>query len=127
MILVDTSVWVDHLRQGERRLAALLESNRVCCHPFVVGELACGNLRSRAEILSLLQQLPEATAAAHEEVLLFINVNRLMGRGIGYVDAHLIGGHRAHRICTAVDKGQAVAGTGGAAWLGVRREQLTAS
>ena len=90
MVLVDTSVWVDHLREGDHRLEALLESGGVFIHPFVVGELACGNLRNRSNVLSLLRQLPEARQATDREVLLFIENKKLMGRGIGYVDAHLL-------------------------------------
>jgi hypothetical protein len=89
MVLVDTSVWIDHLRGGDRRLEALLEVGGVIIHPFVVGELACGNLRNRSAVLSLLRQLPEAREATHPEVLQFIENKRLMGR-IGYVDAHLL-------------------------------------
>ncbi len=69
MILVDTSVWVDHLRKGDRELASLLNEGVVLCHPFVIGELACGNLKNRDEILSLLEALPLSTVAGHEEVL----------------------------------------------------------
>ncbi len=90
MILVDTSVWVDHLRAGDETLVALLSSGRVVMHPFVLGELACGNLRHRAEVLALLKDLPQATVARDEEVLFFIERQALMGRGIGYVDAHLL-------------------------------------
>ncbi len=90
MILVDTSVWVDHLRTGEPRLAALLETSEVLVHPFVIGELACGNLRDRATVLGLLGNLPHAAAASDAEVLHAIERHRLMGRGIGYVDAHLL-------------------------------------
>ncbi len=90
MILVDTSVWIDHLRAGNAGLVALLDRAQVLAHPFVVGELACGNLRNRAELLRLLQDLPQATVARDTEVLYFIERHRLMGRGIGYVDAHLL-------------------------------------
>ena len=90
MILVDTSVWVDHLRDGDVQLSALLDSRRVLMHPFVVGELACGNLSNRAEVLALLGQLPSAAVATDEETLFFIERHELMGRGIGYVDAHLL-------------------------------------
>lgn len=90
MILVDTSVWVDHLRAGDETLAALLNSNQVLVHPFVLGELACGNLRQRMEVLTLLKNLPHAVVALDEEVLFFIEQHGLMGRGIGYVDAHLL-------------------------------------
>jgi predicted nucleic acid-binding protein len=90
MILVDTSVWVDHLRGGEPRLAEALEAGRVLMHPFVLGELACGNLQNRGEVLQLLGELPAATAATDAEVLGFIERRALMGRGIGYVDVHLL-------------------------------------
>jgi hypothetical protein len=90
MILVDTSVWIDHLRDGDAILAELLTSSQVLMHPFVIGELACGNLRNRNEVLALLKDLPRATTATDEEVLFFIERHALMGRGIGYVDAHLL-------------------------------------
>ena len=90
MILVDTSVWVDHLRAGDAELAALLNGSHVLMHPFVLGELACGNLRNRTEVLALLKDLPRAAVATDEEVLFFIERHALMGRGIGYVDAHLL-------------------------------------
>lgn len=90
MILVDTSVWIDHLRQGDQGLVEALETGQVLVHPFVVGELACGNLANRVEVLNLLQALPPAQVASHEEVLAFIERRRLMGRGIGYVDVHLL-------------------------------------
>ena len=90
MILVDSSVWIDHLRTGESTLVELLNSNRVLIHPFVVGELACGSLNNRKMVLSLLQDLPEVQVATDEEVLFFIERHGLMGRGIGYVDAHLL-------------------------------------
>jgi predicted nucleic acid-binding protein len=90
MILVDTSVWIDHLRRGDARLLLALEAGEVLTHPFVIGELACGNLRNRGEILDLLAHLPAAPAAADAEVLGFIERRKLMGRGMGYVDAHLL-------------------------------------
>jgi len=90
MILVDTSVWVDHLRAGDEGLVALLDRALVLTHPFVVGELACGNLRNRAQVLRLLQDLPQTPVASDVEVLFFIEQHRLMGRGIGYIDAHLL-------------------------------------
>ncbi|GMQ89845.1 MAG: type II toxin-antitoxin system VapC family toxin [Gammaproteobacteria bacterium] len=90
MILVDISVWIDHLRVGDKTLAGLLDSAQVLTHPFVVGELACGNLHNRAEVLRLLQDLPQTPVARDAEVLFFIEQRRLMGRGIGYVDAHLL-------------------------------------
>jgi len=90
MVLVDTSVWVAHLRQGHTGLASLLNDGEVACHPFVVGELACGTLKNRAVILSLLEALPMEAAVEHEEVLAFIESHNLMGKGLGYVDVHLL-------------------------------------
>lgn len=90
MILVDTSVWIDYLRSGDQRLADLLNRSQVLIHPFVIGELACGNLRKRDEILRLLNGLPQAKLASQEEVLHMIEHNRLMGLGIGFIDAHLL-------------------------------------
>jgi hypothetical protein len=90
VILIDTSVWVDHLRGGDATVAALLDAGRVLAHPFVVGELALGKLRQRREILSALRDLPQATAATDAEMLLFIERHALAGLGIGYVDAHLL-------------------------------------
>jgi hypothetical protein len=90
LILVDTSVWVDHLRRGEPGLVGLLERSAVLMHPFVVGELACGSLRSRASILELLQDLPAAVVASPGEVLQFVESRALHGMGIGYVDVHLL-------------------------------------
>lgn len=90
MVLVDTSVWVSHLRDGNTELALLLDKGSVLCHPLIVGELACGNLKDRTVILSFLKLLPMSIEAEHEEVLFFIENNRLMGSGIGYVDAQLV-------------------------------------
>ena len=90
MILVDTSIWIDHLRIGDNDLAALLNGNQVLMHPFVIGEMACGNLRNRNEVLVLLKDLPRSPVATDDEVLLFIERHALMGKGIGYVDAHLL-------------------------------------
>ena len=90
MILVDTSVWVDHLRRGDALLAGLLERGAVLGHAFVVGEVACGSLTDRGAILGLLQHLPMAVAAEPDEVLAFIERHRLHGKGMGYVDAHLL-------------------------------------
>ena len=94
MILVDTSVWIDHLRIGDKVLTALLNSGRVLVHPFIVGELALGNLRQRQVILDDLQNLPAANLATDQEVLHFIDRHGLAGRGIGYVDAHLLAATR---------------------------------
>ena len=90
MILVDTSVWADHLRAGDTTLTALLEAGRVLVHPFVIGELALGNLRQREIVLGALSDLPQATVATDAEVLHFIDHQALFGRGVGYVDAHLL-------------------------------------
>lgn len=90
MILVDTSVWIDHLRSGEPVLATALEGGRVLMHPFVLGELACGNLKNRVELLRLLENLPAAPTATDPEVLGMIERRYLMGRGIGYIDVHLL-------------------------------------
>ena len=90
MILVDTSVWIEHLRRGSERLQSLLYDEQVLCHPFIVGELACGTLRNRQEILSLLSALPEARVAEHDEVLHLVEGRHLYGRGLGWVDAHLL-------------------------------------
>ena len=90
LILVDTPVWVDHLRRGDVQLAALLESAAVVIHPFIVGEIACGSLADRRTVLELLQNLPMATVADFDKVLRFIERHRLYGKGIGYIDAHLL-------------------------------------
>jgi len=90
MVLVDTSIWVTHLRQGSRQLKKLLMGAEVMCHPFIIGELACGNLKNRNEIISLLQSLPMAPTIEFDEFLFFIDRNHLMGKGIGFVDVHLL-------------------------------------
>jgi predicted nucleic acid-binding protein len=90
MILVDTPVWVDHLHSGNPVLAELLEQNRVVNHPMVLGELACGNLQNRQQLLQLWQNLDSLQAVSHDEALYFIEQNGLMGKGIGYVDVHLL-------------------------------------
>lgn len=111
MILVDTSIWVDHLRRGDARLAGLLESASVLAHPFIVGEIACGHLADRATVLELLQALPMAVVADVGEVMAFVERHRLWGKGVGYVDAHLLA---------------ALALTGGA-WLWTRDKRLHAT
>ena len=90
MVLVDTSVWVDHFREGKAGLEKMLQQDRVVCHPFIIGELACGNLKNRAEILVLLKALPESVKADDEEILRFIEDRGLMGKGLGYIDVHLL-------------------------------------
>ena len=89
-MLVDTSVWVDHLRVGDAQLASLLIRNTVVMHPFVLGEIACGHLLDRAATLGLLAQLPTAAVAEPAELLGYIERHRLYGKGIGYVDVHLL-------------------------------------
>ncbi len=89
-VLVDTSVWVDFLRSGDPNLASLLNRNRVVMHPMIIGELACGNLKNRQSLLELWHRLGKLTQASHDEVLYFIENHRLMGKGIGYIDAHLL-------------------------------------
>lgn len=89
-MLVDTSVWVDHLRRGNARLANLLEAGQVECHPFVIGELSCGTLERRAEVLGLLSALPRVVEARHQEVLTLVERRNLAGSGMGWVDAHLL-------------------------------------
>jgi predicted nucleic acid-binding protein len=90
VILVDTSVWVDHLRAGDKVLSALLDAGMVLVHPFIIGELALGNLRQRETVLNALSDLPHISVATDKEVLHFIDRHVLFGRAIGYVDAHLL-------------------------------------
>jgi hypothetical protein len=88
--LVDTSVWVNHLRRGDGDLRALLEEGEALCHPFIIGELACGSMANRIEVLDLLKALPKATIAEHDEVMHFLHEKRLYGRGLGWIDLHLL-------------------------------------
>jgi predicted nucleic acid-binding protein len=90
MILADTSVWIDYFREGMPELAERLRRSVVVMHPFVVGELACGNFSNREETLELLQQLRSVAVAEHDEVMSFIRARELYGRGIGYVDIHML-------------------------------------
>jgi predicted nucleic acid-binding protein len=90
MTLVDTSVWIEHFNIGSRALAALLDSNDVLLHPFIIGELSLGSFSNRSEILRLLGQLPQAVHAGHEEVMHCVQKNQLARSGIGWIDAHLI-------------------------------------
>jgi predicted nucleic acid-binding protein len=90
MIVVDTSIWIDHLKRGDAELSDALEGDTVLMHPFVIGELACGNLRNRKELLSLWSRLPSAPTATDAEALAFIERHRLMGAGLGYIDVHLL-------------------------------------
>ena len=90
MVLVDTSVWIEHFRKTSTRLAGLLDDGEVAIHPFVIGELACGNLANRKEILSLLHSLPAVQRVEDDEVLFFIEQHSLAGRGLGLIDVHLL-------------------------------------
>lgn len=115
MVLVDTSVWIDHFRHSNQRLSALLSEGIVICHPLVIGELACGNLKNRDEILELLEALPAAVLAEHAEVMRFITNHAIVGSGLGYIDAHLLASavlsqaplwtldQRLETACTKVD------------------------
>jgi predicted nucleic acid-binding protein len=89
-MLVDTSIWVEHLSHRHPGLVSLLLRAEVQCHPFVIGELACGSLTRRAEILQLLSRLPSVQIVENEEAMSFIERHRLMGRGVGWVDIHLL-------------------------------------
>ncbi len=92
MVLVDTSVWVSHFRGGGEQpaLIKLLDDGAVFCHPLIIGELACGNLKMRTMIISLLQALPVSRIAEHREILAFIENRGLQGKGLGYIDIHLL-------------------------------------
>jgi predicted nucleic acid-binding protein len=89
-MLVDTAVWIDHLRRSDPILVGLLEHMQVTVHPFIVGEVACGHLANRAEVLDALEALPKAPVVAHSAVLAFVERHALMGRGLGWVDMHLL-------------------------------------
>lgn len=90
MILVDTSIWIDHLRAGDSELTELLNAGLVLAHPFIIGELALGSLKDRETVITAMQGLPQAPLAGHAEVMALIEARRLFSLGIGYVDAHLI-------------------------------------
>jgi predicted nucleic acid-binding protein len=94
MVLVDTSVWIQHLRKGHPLLKKLLEDGEVLTCPFVIGEIAMGSIGNRAEILALLRTLPQCRQASHDEVMHFVETNGLAGTGIGYIDAHLLASGR---------------------------------
>ena len=94
MILVDSSVWIDHLRSGDAALTDLLDSGRVLAHPFIAGELALGSFRQRDAIVNAVRDLPQSVVASDEEVLTFIGRHALFGLGIGYIDAHLLAAAR---------------------------------
>ncbi len=90
MILVDTSVWIHHFRYGDPKLQKFLYDEAVATHPMVIGELACGSLKNRTEVLGLLENLPFSPVATHDEVMQTIEKRALIGRGVGYVDTHLL-------------------------------------
>jgi predicted nucleic acid-binding protein len=90
MILVDTSVWIDHFRKGDPGLARLLDKAQVLTHPFIIGEIALGGLKHRKQVLLDLAELPNANPASDDEVLIFIETAGLAGSGVGYLDAHLL-------------------------------------
>ena len=90
MVLADTSVWINHLRRGDPHFADLLREGRILVHPFISGELACGNLKSRAMILGDLDDLPAVELASHEEVRTLIETRSLWGKGLGWIDVHLL-------------------------------------
>lgn len=109
MILVDTSVWIDHLRRGNAELAVRLEAADVWSHPFVIGELACGNLKRRSDILASLATLPLAPVATHQEVMTFVDASRFWASGIGWIDAHLLASSRlAHLGLWTLDRALAL-------------------
>ena len=115
MILVDTSVWIDHLRFGNAALVEILEEERVLLHPFVIGEIACGNLRNHARVLANLEALPVATLADHEEVVKLVEGHKLWGKGIGWIDAHLlasalVSGCRLWTLDRPLDRAAAIVG-----------------
>ena len=92
MILVDTSIWIDHLHRSEPALVRLLELGDVGTHPMVIGELALGSLRDRATVLGLLDALPQTAVATHSEVRAFVEARELHGIGLNLVDVHLLAG-----------------------------------
>jgi predicted nucleic acid-binding protein len=97
-VLVDTSIWITHFAKSSPELRRLLDAGEVLSHPLVIGELACGNLKNRAEILALLQTLPLARVAGDDEVLAFIEARKLPGRGLGLVDVHLLASAALSRV-----------------------------
>lgn len=105
MILVDTSVWIDHLRKNDRHLQFLLYEGEVVCHSLVIGELVCGNLKNRQEIISLLQSLPMAPQIEFDEYLYVIERYKLYGKGIGFIDVHLLASAKlAQTLLWTLDK-----------------------
>ena len=91
LILVDTSVWIKHLREGNQNLSQLLEQGLVASHPFIIGEIACGDIKNRYEIISLINDLPSTDVLDHSDIMEFIENRKIMNKGIGYIDVHLLG------------------------------------
>jgi predicted nucleic acid-binding protein len=98
MILVDTSIWIDHLNNSNDDLIQLLNSGKVCIHPFIIGELSCGNISNRLEIFSLLKALPRVEPALEEEVFTLIEKKKLFGIGLGFVDVNLLASALIHNV-----------------------------
>jgi hypothetical protein len=98
MILVDTSVWIDHFHHSDERLSELLLSNKVCIHPFIIGEPSCGNISNREEVLSLLRALPKIDMVLDEEVYTFLEKRKLYGKGLGFIDIHLLASALVHNV-----------------------------
>ena len=117
MILVDSSVWIDHLRKGDRELEKFLNEGVVLCHPFVIGELACVNLKNRDEILSLLAALPASPIASHEEGLHLVADRKLAGKGLGWIDVHLLASALLSN-CTLWTKDRALRAVAGSLEIG---------
>lgn len=90
-ILVDTSVWINHLREGDQNLIQLLEQGLIVCHPFIMGEIACGGIKNRHEIINLLNDLPSIEILDHSDIMEFIENRKIMNKGIGFIDVHLLG------------------------------------
>ncbi len=97
MTLVDTSIWIDHFRCGNPGLSLALQNSEVITHPFIIGEIACGNLRQRTDILFHLQKLPRIEPVSEMEFFTFINARQLSGRGMGFVDLHLLAAAKVNR------------------------------
>ncbi len=112
MVLVDTSVWINHLRNSDKHLEKLLFDGDVVCHIHIIGELACGNLKNRQEIISLIQSLPAITVVEFREYLYFIEQNQLNGKGLGFVDIHLLASAKLNQVpLWTADKSLEVAAT----------------
>ena len=98
MVLVDTSVWIGHLQKGNNHLQSLLIKGVVVCHQYIIGELACGNLKNRSEIIELLQSLPNIPQIELQEYLYFVEKHNLSGRGVGFVDIHLLASSKLGQV-----------------------------